>query len=256
MNMRGYINAWCDIERRNPGAWERHWGGGDYEDDYYYPESAPVQHLTEPATPSWLTEGLQQYLELVDEEGKIEPRAVGEDFSHLTASARPSKVPSFFEVSSDALYIPEGADVGRTALGGNVFLLNASFSLGAKNRKTPRIKPRFTLDVVEIGGEGRENVIRAHEENEGVQLFTEDLVDEAGKVRSLARVKSAITTPKTSPQISKPVAREQKDGKWNTPMYPGNVANGLLKVSLSPVLNDQIQRIPIEPPVPTLPARV
>lgn len=255
MNMRGYINAWCETERRNPGAWERHWGGGDYDDDYY-PRSAPVRHLTEPAKPSWLKEGLQQYLELVDEEGKIGPRTEGEDFSHLTASAQPSKLPSFFEVSSDVLYIPEGADVGRTALSGNVFLLNASFSLGAKNRETPRIKPRLTLDIVEIGGEGRENVIRAHEENEGVQLLAEDLVDKSGKIRSLARVKSDITTPKTDPRISHPVVRERKDGKWNTPMYPGNAANGLLKVSLSPMLHDQIQRVPIESPAPALTPRL
>lgn len=256
MSMRYYINRQSEarLSRRIAGS-----VGTGFEHYERRPRLIPLQspaarRRSEQANPGWLTTGLQQYLELVDEEGKIAPREAGEDFSHLTASAQPGKTPSFFEVTSDAFYIPQGADIGRTALGGNVFLLQASFSFGAKSGKTPGVKPRLTLDVVEIGGEGRENVIRAYEENEGVQLLLEDLTDESGGTNTLARVKSGIVTPKTDPQVSKPVVREQKDGKWNTPMYPGNAADGLLKVSLSPVLNEQVQRIPIESSVPTLAA--
>ena len=245
--MQGYINAHCEAARNDP--YYRSPFGGGYDDDEYYDEPIAITAATQrfrQATPPWLMDGLQQYLDLgTSENGDIEPRGSDEDFGHLAASAQPGEQASFIEIVSDALYIPPAAKVGRTALNGDCFVVQTSFSFGVSAGKTAAVKPRLTLNLVEIGGESRSDIIdaaRAKGKGEA-QLREEDLADDSGDLPSIIRVKSGIRKPKTDPQIGDTVVREQKNGTWQMPRYPGKAAGGLLKVCLSPVLDPRVKRV-------------
>jgi|GEM_PF-6828570 hypothetical protein len=241
VSMQGYINAHCAAAQYDRSYDSREFFGGGYDD--YEPEpQQPAE--TFDATPDWLLQGLEQYLELGGPEGTVTPRQPDEDFGHLAADAGPSTFAAFHEVTSDVLYIPPAAKVGRAALGGDVFVVRAHFSFGNKSETEPTVKPSFLLNVAKVGGSSRKDAIEASRTGDGIELRAEDVADTREHQRSRVVVNAGIKGK--TPRINKPTVREFKGSGWVDAAYPDTAANGLLKVCLSPILDPRVKRVRID----------
>ncbi|MEK7594609.1 MAG: hypothetical protein AAB436_03165 [Patescibacteria group bacterium] len=251
MSMQMMINDACDraAEGRGYPIYEGH---DDY-DDRPDPSPAPeVVQVTPLVIPDWLKAGLGQYIGLASAEyGIIDSRDPDEDFGHLAATARADETGSTFEVFSDALYLPEEAKIGTAALRGNAYVVQTSFSLGLGSGDKADAKPSLTLDLLQLGADGRDAIARAAEgKSAGVPRLGEgDLLDASGNLNSLVRVNSRIRKPKSVPSIGKTeVGVRMTGGEWLEPSKVGKAAGGLLKAVMSPVLSESITRVRIEAP--------
>jgi hypothetical protein len=247
VSMQGYLNAHSAAAARDPYYDPREFFGGGEDWDEPTPPK-PIVKTPEmlQATPAWLTEGLQSYLDLRDTDGRVLPQWDDEAFEHLSGDIQSDKSDASHEVTSDFLYIPPAAKVGKAALRGEVFVVQASFSFGRKKSEgEPAIKPSFALGVLSVGGASKKHAIKASKQDGRVELREEDLLEDADQKRSLITVESGIRKPKRDPRISQPIVRERVDGEWTVPRHPGKAAGGLLKLLLAPELDPRIERVRI-----------
>ena len=254
MSMKAYLNAHTHARAVDPyyHAGDFFGGGDDY--DYEGPEEETGEFVTSglhQETPGWLVTGLEHYLELVDDEGKITPGRPGERFGHLAVAAEAGERDSFFDVTSDVLAVPSAPawarKVDRPGMTDDVFVVRTSFSLGQPAGETPSVTPRLALDVVAVRGQSRhalwEKASSKSTRRRRIEVREEDMTDESGQPNTIIRVRSGISKPKTNPRISRPVARERdEDGKWVTPRDPAKAGGGLLRVVLKPTLPDHTTR--------------
>jgi hypothetical protein len=247
VSMQGYLNAQsAAIARGEPYA--DSFGGGGYDD---WDEPTPPKPIVKTpemlqATPEWLTIGLQSYLDLRDEHGRVLPQWDEEPFEHLSGDIQSDESTASHEVTSDFLYIPPAAKVGKAALRGEVFVVQSSFSLGRKKSEgEPVIKPSFALSVLSVGGASKKNAIKASKQGGRVELQAEDLLEDADQKRSLITVESGIRKPKRDPRIAQPIVRVREGDEWTVPRHPGRAAGGLLKLLLARELDPRIKRVRI-----------
>lgn len=230
------------------------------EDEPYYKPKTP-QFKPHDLNPSWLTKGMQQFVDLIDEDGSIRPRDPGEPFDHLAtqvAGLDPNQHLGVrdYAYRSDLLHIPESEKVGRVALRGGVFVVNANFRprvgwhadfYGNGDSVDRVFEPKLDIVVNRYVGKIQKRAIAASESGEPVLLRAPCY--RVGDEERLIRISSGSQEHKDPREVPKGkplLSRVRPEGFWSEPdieEYPEDFAMGLLKILLAPKLNKRVKRI-------------